>query len=214
MTMRLLYKELRLAAHPTLYVFLFAGALLLIPAYPYGIVFFFGCLSPLLTFIYARENNDTYYTALLPIPKNAVVKAKCLLVMAAQIAQIIISIPFAVCSVFIHVNGNSVGLSANITLYGMGLLVFALFNLIFFPIFYKTAHRAGRAFLATMVPVTFGVLLMQALPFFPGLRWVGGISQQDMVKQIPILILGIAVYAVGSYTAYKLAARRFAQVDL
>ena len=41
----LLYKELRLAAHPSLYVFMGMGALLLIPAYPYSVVFFFGCLG-------------------------------------------------------------------------------------------------------------------------------------------------------------------------
>ena len=41
----LLYKELRLAAHPSLYVFMCMGALLLIPAYPYSVVFFFGCLG-------------------------------------------------------------------------------------------------------------------------------------------------------------------------
>ena len=52
----LLWKELRLAAHPTLFVFLFMGALLLIPAYPYCVVFFFGCLGPTLTFVYGRED--------------------------------------------------------------------------------------------------------------------------------------------------------------
>ena len=41
----LLRKELRLAAHPSLYMFMAMGALVLILAYPYGVVFFFGGLG-------------------------------------------------------------------------------------------------------------------------------------------------------------------------
>ena len=41
----LLGKELRLAAHPSIYIFIWLGALALIPAYPYGVVFFFGMLG-------------------------------------------------------------------------------------------------------------------------------------------------------------------------
>ena len=37
----LLYKELRLAAHPNLFVFTLLGALVIVPAYPYGMVFLF-----------------------------------------------------------------------------------------------------------------------------------------------------------------------------
>ena len=52
--MKLLYKELALAAHPTSIV------------YPYTVIFMFGCLAPYLTFQYARETNDLWYTGILP----------------------------------------------------------------------------------------------------------------------------------------------------
>ena len=64
--MRLLYKEFRLSAHPTLYIFIFMGALILIPEYPYCMVFFFGCLAPFITLYNGRENHDAFYTASLP----------------------------------------------------------------------------------------------------------------------------------------------------
>ena len=35
----LLYKELKLAAHPNLYIFTALGVLVIVPAYPYGMVF-------------------------------------------------------------------------------------------------------------------------------------------------------------------------------
>lgn len=56
--MKLLYKEIRLAAHPTSVVFAFLGCLVLVPAYPYSVIFMFGCLAPYITFLNARETND------------------------------------------------------------------------------------------------------------------------------------------------------------
>lgn len=40
--MRLLYKELTLAAHPTSIVFAFLGCLVIVPAYPYTVIFMYG----------------------------------------------------------------------------------------------------------------------------------------------------------------------------
>lgn len=44
--MTLLYKEMRLVAHPTSIVFAFLGCLVLVPSYPYSVIFMFGCLAP------------------------------------------------------------------------------------------------------------------------------------------------------------------------
>ncbi|SHD75667.1 protein of unknown function [[Clostridium] ultunense Esp] len=40
------------------------GALVIVPAYPYGIVFLFGCLAPYIIFMYGQEINDIYYISL------------------------------------------------------------------------------------------------------------------------------------------------------
>lgn len=72
--MTLLYKELRLCAHPTSVVFAFLGCLVLVPAYPYSVIFLFGCLAPYITFVNARETNDAWYTAVLPVTKRESVR--------------------------------------------------------------------------------------------------------------------------------------------
>ena len=43
--MTLLYKEMRLVAHPTSIVFAFLGCLVLVPSYPYSVIFMFGCFT-------------------------------------------------------------------------------------------------------------------------------------------------------------------------
>ena len=65
--MQLLYKELVLAAHPTHLVFACMGALVLVPAYPFSVIFMFGCLGPYITLQYGRETGDARFTALLPV---------------------------------------------------------------------------------------------------------------------------------------------------
>ena len=64
--MTLLYKEMRLAAHPTSIVFAFLGCLVLVLSYPYSVVFMFGCLAPYITFLNARETNDVWSQPFCP----------------------------------------------------------------------------------------------------------------------------------------------------
>lgn len=87
MTCNLLRKELLLTAHPTFYVFLFMGALVLVPGYPFGMVFFFGCLALFFTTQFARENHDVYYSAVLPLSKREAVRGRCMLFGVFQLAQ-------------------------------------------------------------------------------------------------------------------------------
>ena len=81
--MKLLYKEFMLAAHPSLIIFTLLGCLVIVPAYPYSVIFMFGCLAPFITFMFARENNDAWFTAVVPVKKQETVKAKCLLIISS-----------------------------------------------------------------------------------------------------------------------------------
>ena len=133
----LLYKELRLAAHPSLYVFMCMGALLLIPAYPYSVVFFFGCLGLFQSFMFDRETRDVFYTALLPRPKRDIVKGKLLLAVFSQLVQLTLSLPFALLRTLYLPEGNPAGMEPNIAWYGFGLMVYGIFDLVYFTQFYK-----------------------------------------------------------------------------
>ena len=51
----LLYKQLRLVCHPMTPVFCLSGAMLLIPNYPYSVIFFYVTLGLFFTFLNMRE---------------------------------------------------------------------------------------------------------------------------------------------------------------
>lgn len=210
----LLYKELRLAAHPSLYIFMCMGALLLIPAYPYGVVFFFGCLGLFQSFMFDRETRDVFYTALLPRPKRDVVKGKLLLAVFAQLVQLTLSLLFAFLRTLYLPDGNPVGMEPNAAWYGFGLMVYGIFNLVFFTQFYKTAYKAGTSFLIALIPTTLGIIAIEASVHFPGMGWLDGMDGASLLRQLPILLAGIVVYAAVNALAYRIGARRFERVDL
>ena len=210
----LLYKELRLAAHPSLYIYMCMGALLLIPAYPYGVVFFFGCLGLFQSFMFDRETRDVFYTALLPLPKGDVVKGKVLLAVFVQLGQMVLSLPFAFLRTLYLPTGSPVGIEPNAAYYGFGLMIYGIFNLVFFAKFYKTAYKAGTAFLTALVPTILGIAAMEAAVHFPGLVWLDGMDRASLPRQLPVLLAGAAVYAAANLLAYRISARRFMRVDL
>lgn len=187
---------------------------MIVPAYPYGMVFLFGCLAPFITFMYMRETNDIYYTALLPVKKRDTVKAKVLLVVLAQMTQLLISLPFAFLRVHVLPEGNPAGIEANVAYYGFGFLIYAVFNFIFLTHFFKTAYQAGNAFLLGVIPAALGVILMEVLVHVPRFKWLDSIEPDMMRRQVPILLIGMLVYVLMMIAAYRISAHRFERVDL
>ena len=168
MTAKSFSKDLRLAAHPMMYVFALFGVMLIIPNYPYTVVFFYGLLGIFFTFLNGRENKDVYYCAVLPVTKRDQVRARAWLVVAVELAELVIAVPFAFLSAHINPNGtNLAGIDANVALFGSVLLIYGVFNVVFLPVFYKTAIRAGRAFLLAVIPMTVLMALVEALSHFP-----------------------------------------------
>lgn len=212
--MKLLYKEFMLAAHPSLIIFTLLGCLVIVPAYPYSVIFMFGCLAPFITFMFARENNDAWFTAVLPVKKQETVKAKCLLIISVQLGQLVISIPFAVLKIAFNIPNNPVGMDATVGWYGFGLVIFAVFDFVFFPAYYKSGYKAGKAFLAAMIPVVLLMTVVEGIIYVPQLAWLDSTAPENLIRQLPILAFGILFYACGVFLAYHIAAKRFEKVDL
>lgn len=210
--MTLLYKELRLCAHPTSVVFAFLGCLVLVPAYPYSVIFLFGCLAPYITFVNARETNDAWYTATLPVTKRESVRAKCLLIVSLQLFQLLFSIPFTLLRRALGVSNNPVGLDATLAWYGFGLMIYAAFDLAFFPAFYKSGYKAGKAFIVASVPMLLGMIAAESTAHIPALAWLD--SDAHWRRQLPVLAAGMACYAALLPLACRISEGRFERVDL
>ena len=212
--MKLLYKELMLAAHPTSLVFAFLGCLVIVPAYPYTVIFMFGCLAPYITFLYARETNDAWYSAILPITKRESVKGKCQLIVSIQLFQLILSIPCVVLRTILQVENNPVGIDATIAWYGFGLIIYAVFDLVFFPAYYKNGYKAGKAFMLAAIPMLLFMIAVEGAVRLPAFAWLDSYAPYDLLLQVPILLFGILCYIILLRIAYRVSVKRFERVDL
>ena len=212
--MTLLYKEMRLAAHPTSIIFAFLGCLVLVPAYPYSVILMFGCLAPYITFLNARETNDAWYTAILPVTKRESVLGKCLLVVSFQLFQLLFSVPFAFLRNTLNIANNPVGLDATIAWYGFGFILYAVFDLVFLTAFYKSGYKVGKSFVLAAIPMVFLMAAIEAASYIPALVLLDSCQPEHLLMQLPILIAGIVCYGVLVPLAYRISAKRFEKVDL
>ena len=212
--MKLLYKELMLAAHPTSLVFACLGCLVVVPAYPYTVIFMFGCLAPYITFLYARETNDAWYSAILPITKRESVKGKCQLIVFIQLFQLLLSIPCVVLRTILHIENNPVGIDATIAWYGLGFIIYGVFDMVFFPAYYKNGYKAGKAFVIAAIPMLLLMIASEGAVRLPALAWLDSYAPYDLLLQAPILLFGILCYIILISIAYWVSVKRFERVDL
>lgn len=210
----LLRKEIRLVAHPTSIVFAFLGCLVLVPSYPYSVIFMFGCLAPYITFLSARETNDAWYTAVLPVTKRESVLGKCLLVVFFQLFQLLFSVPFALLRNFLNIANNPVGLDATVAWYGFGFIVYAVFDFIFLTTSYKSGYKVGKSFVFAAIFMVLLMVSVEATAHIPALVWMDSCQPENLLMQLPILVVGIICYGVLIPLAYRISARHYENVDL
>ena len=214
----LLYKEFRLAIHPSVYLFFLLSALLLVPSYPYYVSFFYLMLGVFLTFKTNRAENDIFYSALLPVRKGDVVRARILAVAILELVNLLIAVPFAILSVKINpAGGKNAGIEPNVAFFGLSFLMYGGFNFIFFPIFYKTGRSEGKAFLwsgvFTLLYIAVAESLAQYIPS-PVSAYLDTAEKAAQLRQLPVLLGGIILWAVLTLLSAKRSAERFEKVNL
>lgn len=213
---KLLAKEVKLAMHPTAPIFLMLSAMLLIPNYPYYVVFFYTGLAVFFTCLMGRENNDVTYTMLLPVRKTDIVKARYAFVVLLELIQVIVAITFAVLRQHLPLEPNQVGMDANISLFAVSFIMLGLFNLVFFKVYYSDVLKVGKAFVLSSISV-FGFMIIaevltHAVPFFRDI-----LDTYDNVyvpQKLVVLAIGIIIYITLTLISYMSSKKSFELLDL
>lgn len=213
---RLLQKEILLSMNPTAPIFLILSMMLLIPNYPYYVVFFYTGMAVFFTCLTGRENNDVFYSMTLPITKKDIVKARFGFVVILELAQMIIAVPFAVIRQNMPIPGNQVGMDANIALFGLSFIMFGLFNYIFFSIYYKDVNKVGAAFVKSSTAVFVYMAIAETCTHVvPFMRDYLDIKDPNyLFYKLIVLAVGIIVYAFVTYLAYRKSVKSFEAIDL
>ena len=211
----LMQKEWKLAMTPVPLVFLALSALVLVPSYPYYVTFFYTTLGIFLFFQSARENRDVSYMLLLPVGKRQMVYARVWTVAQLELLQLLRCVPF----MFIRAGygiQNAVGIEANCAFLGFGAVLLGVFNLVFLPMHYKNGYDLGKPFVISSIVMFLGICVLEVLEHIvPYMKTV--CERYDIagqLRQLPVLLGGLAVFAGLTVLAAKISAARFEKADL
>ena len=223
----LLYKELTLAMHPIIYVFVFMFPLMiLIPAYPLGIGFIYILTCYPILFLGAnkgQQSNDLLYSVLLPVRKKDIVLARIIVVVLLQVIYMLLMsalYPLALLlnNLIIQNVPNpdefmtpGIGLNSFVLLLAFGVLGYAIADLIFFPIYYKKAKSILLPTLLTIIGFVFYIgIFTIGLPFVP---WFSFMNNMHIAIQFAILGAAILISAITHIVVYKISSKRLEKVD-
>lgn len=212
----LLYKEFRLASHPTTFLFPLLSAMLLIPNYPYYVVFFYTTLGIFFVCLSGRENHDIFYTMLLPVEKRSLVRARMLFAVCMEAVQLVLAVPFAVLRTHFAMPGNAAGMDANTAFFGLALGMLGVFNLVFFTRYYAASEQVGKAFaigsIAEFVYMAAAESCTFVVPFVHSV--LDTPDPQHLPAKLIVLALGAAAFALLTLLACARAEKTFARLDL
>lgn len=214
----LVMKDVRLAVPPFFFLFPFLfGALMLIPGWIYFIVPLYFCWITIPNvFNQFKAQNDLMFTSVMPVSKRDMVRARVTVIVGFELLHIVIAAIFGSISMILYPDVNYIFFPPNMGFWGLNLVMLAIFNLIFIPMFYKTAYKFGWALLASVIA---------AMLFAGTAQWLGiqspvvneifyGTEAQQVTLQTIILIAGIVIFAALSMIANRLAVKRFLRVEI
>lgn len=212
----LIKKELLLSMHPTAPMFLILSVMLIIPNYPYYVVFFYTGLAVFFTCLNGRENNDVFYTLTLPVSKRYIVKARFVFSVLLQLAQMLAAVPFAIIRQNMPLPGNQVGMDANIALFGLAFVMYGVFNYIFFGVYYRDVNKVGTGFVwssaAVFIYISIAETCSHVIPFVK--NYLDTKDPQYLTYKLTVLAMGVILYAFLTYVVYRKSVKSFEALDL
>ena len=212
----LLNKELRLSAHPLSYLFLVFSLMALIPGYPILLGAFFICFGLFQTFQNGRETNDVLYSVLLPIGKKDVVKARYIFVCLIQIIAFLLMAGLTALRMIFFASAapyvNNAMMNSNPVFLAWTLLIFALFNTLFVGLFYKTAYKFGKPFVAFIVASMLVVCIAEVLHHLPGLEFLNTLDRLPL--QLMLMLFALVIFVLATIISCRTAQRNFELLDL
>ncbi len=234
-TLNLLRKELVLGnAAQTVIWTICCFCMYFIPNYPMYVGPFYMMLCIMLTFAMNQSSNDILYTVLLPVKKSDVVKARFLYCGMLEIFAFACALIGGLTRHLIHYPANKAGIEITIAYFGLQMVLFAIFNLIFLGNIYKDPLKAGGKFLLAAIVYFLGLAICE-LPVwtyfamkgklaageiseFSGIAKLGELftsyNSQYLIVQLGILFAGIVIYCLSWYLSFRRASCQFDKYDM
>ena len=133
-----------------------------------------------------------------------------------ELAQLLLAAAFMLLRNRLMPAPNEVGLDANLAFLGAALLMCGLYNVLFFPGYYRAPAKVGKAYvLASTVKMLYIIVvegLTHIVPFFRDV--LDTPDPQHLAVKLTVLVVSTVSFAVLTMVGYRLSAKRFEALDL
>ncbi|WP_409343623.1 ABC-2 transporter permease [Paenibacillus sp. MBLB4367] len=214
----LVMKDLKLGLNPLFFAFpLVIGALMLVPGWLYFLVPLYFCWITIPnTFAGFKTQNDLMFTAMMPVTKKDMVKARVTVIVILELLHVVIAMIYGMITIRLYPHLPYYFFAPHMGFWGLCFVMLAIFNMVFISMYYKTAYKYGGA---TTASITAAML-------FAGVaQWLGiqnsfvsdtfnGTGAHNTALQISILIAGIVIFIAFTMIAYWIGVKRFLKVEI
>jgi hypothetical protein len=211
------YKDIKLSIHPIFFIMpVLTGGLFLIPKWPYfiALMYFFWISIPNIFAIFNAQ-NDFGFSITMPVSKPYIVKGKFMSFLFLELLHLATGTVFALIRKGLYGMDNF-ALNPNMAFFGIACIGFGLFNILFFPHYFRTAYKYGAPLIIGIVVITL---------FFTGVefsllagenisRFMEDTASSMRLFQLGVLIFGMIVFALLSFITVRMSVKRFEKVDL
>jgi hypothetical protein len=152
---------------------------------------------------------------LMPIKKEDYVKTKIVSLMLLELVHLLFAAIFAILHNVFFAKSNFM-LDLNVAFFGVGFIMYGLFNLIFYSTYFKTAYYYGKATIyGNIGAILFGLGVELAALLIPGFRnLMEGAGAIESTWQLLIFFGGVLAFFGMNYAAFIISKRKFERTDL
>jgi hypothetical protein len=208
--LKLMKKEFLINLHPIYVVIpLLAGLLMFIPQWIYTVAFlyYFWISVPNLFGAY-NQQRDLIFTQMLPVRRSDIVTSRIGVSLVLQGLHLVLGVLFGILHNVVYGTFNFT-LDINMAFYGIVLLIFAGFNLIFFPMYFKTGYKYGK-------PLLYGAIYTMVVALGADLLNASILAVREVLEspdnrlyQALILVFGILSYVFANIMAIRQSVKHF-----
>ncbi len=200
---KLLYKELFLSISKFFYILpIILSALMFIPQWIFVIVFmyFFWITAPQIYAQYLAQ-EDNAFMIMLPVRRKDIAVSRSLALIIIELYHVVLGLICGIAHNLIYGTLN-LFIDINPALFGIIFATFGLFNILFLPLYFKTAYFYGKPMVFGVVATTIFALGMEALNLLvPAVNRV--IDSGNLAIQLSLLGFGVLVFVVLSFISIK-----------
>ena len=209
----LIFKELGLSINKFFYILpIILGGLMFIPGWIFLLVFyyFFWITVPQVYWGYLAQ-GDYNLLSVLPIKRKDIATSKVYSIFILEGLHLVFAIVFGLIHNAIYGSWNFF-FDINLAFFGVGILLFGVFNISFLPLYFKTAHFFGKPLIiASITTLIYGFIFEFGVVKYQFMRDIfeGDILTQAIAFGVTLL-LGIGL----SCLALRISQKRMTEIDL